>query len=224
MFCPVCQQVRYKKEWRPSQWSNNSPCDAWQRYDRCKSCDPLELAGLTEGECDVLLMHLERLVQLTANPEIQQFADSFLMRWCEGSFYEVFASSGTPYGEGKDYGNCCYGLVLRLLFPQFVENRELLDMEITGDILESLWFYAELKGCHDHPFFKALYCTTAVVKRLRVCLGSTATVQKSIFYMRTLRWYAGGFRCTGQRAEVSSYILANFPQKLAQRVAWTVQS
>ena len=84
MFYPVCQQLRCKKEWRSSQWSNNSPCDPLQQYDRCKVCDPQELTGLTEAECDVLLEDLEEMVQFAANPEIQQLADSFLTRWCEG--------------------------------------------------------------------------------------------------------------------------------------------
>ena len=114
---------------------------------------------------------------------------------------------------------------MRFLFPQFVENRELLDMEATGDILESLWRFAELQGCHhDRPFFRVLYRAANLVKRLRPCLGSTATVQKTIFYEQSLRFYVAGFWLTGQRAKVSSYIVGNFPPKLAQRVAWTVQS
>ena len=169
MQCPVCQHLRYRRDWTPQQWIRETP-DTWpvNGHDRCKQC--------SGGEQTVRNSRADLPPQPAASQAVRQDADkqlcvfvwllhnfeytrftTFIQRWMElprfvrkDLSYDGAIQCRGKSGERSDY--VCSQLKLRYFDPGNHIYAGVLDLlcpslcswynqETKGDILESLLGY-----------------------------------------------------------------------------------
>ena len=152
MFCPACQRAQYKKQWNAEQWDVSDPTGKW--LSRCKQCDPGRV-GRTRDEAELCLQTLQRCVDfmnqnLNVRNGVKRFVDCWLalpqaMRKIYSYHGKLRRSSSHPM---DDAGNAVYLIFWRLFLPEVLPRYHLADLETIGDLWESIFGYAYLKGIH----------------------------------------------------------------------------
>ena len=169
MQCPVCQHLRYRRDWTPQQWIRETP-DTWpvNGHDRCKVCSGgvqtvrNSRADLPPQPADSQAVRQDAdkqlcvFVWLLHNFEYTRFT-TFIQRWMElprfvrkDLSYDGAIQCRGKSGERSDY--VCSQLKLRYFDPGNHIYAGVLDLlcpslcswynqETKGDILESLLGY-----------------------------------------------------------------------------------
>ena len=187
MECPLCKQMLPARCWSESQWKDWDPTAHGLNY--CKRCDP-QRVGITEEESVETLTQLEEWVRVFQHQQIQAHLAGFMARWLQwtqaepSAFYhahKVGVVRLTPANDGEDAGNKSYMLLMRLFFPRATLDSGLQKAEKLGDIVESLFGYAEICGQLQHRFFRILTEVIRLLRRLAPLLPKTHVVQIRIF-------------------------------------------
>ena len=86
-----------------------------------------------------------------------------------------------PSGVKEDPGNKSYLLAMRLCFPKPTAESGIKDAEKLGNVMESMYGYAEMFGREDHFFFCMLTEVLRCLRDLSPLLPSTHVVQQNVF-------------------------------------------
>ena len=153
----MCLQIRYKKEWRPSQWSSYDPYA--NEYIGCRDCHDSGCGSTRESLNDLL----SQLLALRPPPLGRQRFLSFVEVWVEGvpfqtrkdlSHFGALACRDKldpvhwiDKNTGKHYfdpTNDIYMLALQFVIGPTVVSW--LNKRSAGDVIESLLGICFLKG------------------------------------------------------------------------------
>lgn len=152
MFCPACQCQKPRRFWYAEQWDCNDPTRVW--LGRCGSCDPHRV-GRTLAEAKQCLQMLDRMVAfMRANTLAQNGVKRFLDCWLKlpwrtrKDWSYVGKLRRMPDQPMEDAGNAVYLIFWRLFLPEFLPYYHLADLETIGDVWESIFGYAYLRGVH----------------------------------------------------------------------------
>jgi hypothetical protein len=157
MQCPSCGLMRFKKEWRPSQWKTYSPFT--DQFKKCRVCDgedrfhgsipsptALPLLGSPPPEALALL----NIASMAIHRKFEDFFD----RWMDQSapvrkFLSYSGALRSAHGDpvhytcphtGENYfdpSNMIYSTALCFLAPGLMASRN-WNQETRGDICEGL--------------------------------------------------------------------------------------
>ena len=155
----------------------------------CKGCDPWRV-GVTQADSEKMLAKLSDC--LRAFERAERRLSGFLTEWLRWSrdpvnsaaFYQLHRMGAVqlaPSGVKEDPGNKSYLLAMRLCFPKPTAESGIKDAEKLGNVMESMYGYAEMFGREDHFFFCMLTEVLRCIRELSPLLPKTHVVQQSVF-------------------------------------------
>lgn len=132
-----------------------------------------------------------KYVHIFTRHDMQFFLSAFIHEWLNWSYcnpeayyrlHKIGLVQLRPYHDfPEDAGNKTYMLVMRLCFPIATSESGLRKADKLGDIVESLFGYAQVCGQLQHKFFVVLTEIIKLFRALAPLLPKTHTVQQEIF-------------------------------------------
>ena len=188
MQCRLCQQTLQRRFWSDSQWAQSDPTAHGLNF--CKACDPSRV-GVTMEEYVEAMDELEQWVQLFQDKDTQAYLSQFVgqwLRWAEDNpvaYYTLHKEGRVQLRPHADYtedaGNKTYMLLMRLCFPRATAESHLRNASKLGNVVESLFGYAQRYGQLQHRFFCILTLVIRLLRQVSTLLPKTDVVQQSVF-------------------------------------------
>ena len=142
MECPWCHEVRYSRDWKPSQWFAWSPTT--EEYNACKVCSATSVRADAAEVIDVWKRLCTAYDYVAEDADLRSSLSRILETWMiqtsggvrkELSYHGRIASRILP-GQFFDPGNWTYHLGMKLLFPELLKQYG-WNQTTCGDIFEA---------------------------------------------------------------------------------------
>ena len=208
MQCPVCGQLRYKRDWMPSQWKKCNP--KTNEHGCCRQCDPQCIAPAIDRSAEVnkaidAIIVLMRTMSSDARNRIGRFIVEWMSKLSHAerknfSYYGAIHRRNTTDPLGRtiatvdtqafllderryfDPGNLVYSYAFRALWDNLYEEYQWSE-ETMGDIIEGIMGYCYLTALHGRKVLPGVARLSHLLEELSYNVWRILVYSVEVFFL-----------------------------------------